>query len=80
MAKDNSLYLRKNKDQKSESHPGYKGSGVVFGKEVWIDAWLNTDDQTKEKYFAIKVKEKAQQGPPKREPGSDDDFKDDIPF
>lgn len=82
MAKDNQLYLRKNKEQKTDQHPGYRGSGVVLGTEVWLDAWVNTDDKTGEKYFTIKVKPKEapKVAPKSREPGEDDDFGDDIPF
>ncbi len=85
MAKDNQCYLRKNKERKTDTHPEYKGSGTVDGTEHWLAAWVNTDDQTKEKYFTIKFTPKEQQKPkeaPKsRQPGEDDEpFDDDIPF
>lgn len=85
MTKENQLYLRKNKERKTDKHPEYKGSGNVVGTDVWLAGWVNTDDQTGEKYFNIKVTPKEQQqskpAPKGREPGSDDDFDDsDLPF
>lgn len=85
MAKDNQCYLRRNEDRKTDSHPEYKGSGMVDGTEHWLAAWVNTDNESGKKYFTIKFTPKEQQKPkvaPKsREPGEDDvPFDDDIPF
>ena len=55
--KDNILYLRRNKDRQTDKHPEFKGSGVVFGKEVWISAYVNEGDDGS-KYFKISVTEK----------------------
>lgn len=80
MAKENQLYLRKNKDRQSEKHPEYKGSGNVLGTDVWLAAWVNADDQTGEKYFNIKVTPKEQpRSVPKSVPAADGP-NDDIPF
>lgn len=67
--------LWKNDKQESESHPGYTGSAMIFGKEVWINAWVNETKDGK-KYFNIKFKLKGD-APTKSARG---DMDDQIPF
>lgn len=39
--KDNTFVLFKNDKKKSDNHPGYTGSGMINGKEVYVSAWVN---------------------------------------
>jgi len=78
--KDNKLFLRRNKDRKTDKHPEFKGSGVVFGKEVWLSAWVNEGDDGS-KYFAINVTEKNENNtrtPPPKEAPKSVDFNDEL--
>lgn len=86
MAKDLTGVLRKNDNQKTPKHPGYKGSCNVGGVDYWIAAWVNEADDGR-KYFSLKFEPKEQPKPETRQrpasggPGSVDDIKDsDIPF
>lgn len=83
--KDNSFTLFKNNKKTDESHADYTGSGLVFGKEVWVNARLKTAKSgVKFMYCTIKPKDadkaqlKAAVPPvPQPKPAADDD---DVPF
>jgi uncharacterized protein (DUF736 family) len=76
--------LFKNDKKETDSHPDYKGSGLIEGVgEVWLDAWINTSNNGT-KYMSLKFKRKdaAQTGSyarqePQRSPA---DLDDDVPF
>jgi len=74
----------KNEDKQSETHPDFKGSLNVNGVEYWVSAWLRAKDANPKApslKFSIQPKERQEpQAQPAREPGSDDDFNDSIPF
>ncbi len=55
--KDNDLVLFKNDKKATDSHPDYKGSGMVNGQEVWISAWVNTSAKGT-KYMSLKTQNK----------------------
>lgn len=50
--------LFKNDKKETDSHPDYKGSGLIDGVgEVWLDAWINTSANGT-KYMSLKFKPK----------------------
>jgi len=55
--KPDSGSLFRNDKKEKDSHPDYKGDGLINGKEVWISAWLN-ETKSGQKYFGMKFKEK----------------------
>lgn len=88
--KPNTGSLFKNDKKEADTHPDYKGSGLIEGVgEVWLDAWINTSNNGT-KYMSLKFKPKnadqrgsyAKQEPARGggygEPGRDLD--DDVPF
>jgi len=73
--------LFKNKDQRNDKDPLYRGSINIDGKEFWLDAWLNTAKKSGEKFMSLRVKPKtagAQSDSPSKP--ANQDFDDDIPF
>jgi uncharacterized protein (DUF736 family) len=60
----NSGAIFKNDKKETDSHPEYKGSINVEGKEFWASVWVNTSKAGKQ-YMSIKVSPKdAQQSAP----------------
>jgi uncharacterized protein (DUF736 family) len=50
--------LFKNDKKEADTHPDYKGSGLIEGVgEVWLDAWINTSNSGT-KYMSLKFKPK----------------------
>ena len=63
--KQDTFNLRKNADRKHDKSPEYRGSINVDGKEYWLAAWINANDDGS-KYFSGKVTAKdAAQAPGK---------------
>ena len=73
--------LFKNDRKESDSHPDYKGSGIIEGVDYWLDSWINTSGAGV-KYMSLKFKPKdAQQGSPRTSaPAHEIDLDDDVPF
>ena len=57
--KDNAGALFKNKKKLTDQHPDYTGSVTIEGKDFMLSAWVNTGQQSGEKYFALKLTPKA---------------------
>jgi len=82
--KPNTGSLFKNENKATDSHPDYKGSGLIEGVgEVWLDAWINTAKDGS-KYMSLKFKAKEARGgsaqPTPQAPGFADDLDDSVPF
>ena len=61
--KPNTGSLFKNDNKATDSHPDYKGSGLVDGMgECWLDAWINTAKDGS-KYMSLKFKSKEARAP-----------------
>jgi hypothetical protein len=77
--------LFKNDKKEADTHPDYKGSGLIEGVgEVWLDAWINTANNGT-KYMSLKFKPKEARGgspnPPASNPQAfEDDLDDSVPF
>ena len=73
-----------NKDKKTDSHPGMKGSCQIDGKEYWVSAWSNTA-KSGAKYVSMSFQSKDEahsKGMDKAKQAAEPDpFEDsDIPF
>ena len=80
--RDNSGSLFKNDKKETDNHPDYKGSGMVGGTEVWLDAWVKVA-ATGTKYMSVSFKPKEQQAAkPTARPAAkpEPEFDDDMPF
>ena len=62
--KPNTGSLFKNDNKATDTHPDYKGSGLIEGVgDVWLDAWINTaKDGSKYMSLKFKAKEARQEG------------------
>jgi len=71
--------LFREKEKKSESHPDFKGSINVGGKDYWLSGWVN-ESKAGQRYFKLSVTPKDGQ-PKAKPPAPTTDFIDeDIPF
>jgi uncharacterized protein (DUF736 family) len=79
--KPNTGSLFKNDKKEADTHPDYKGSGLIEGVgEVWLDAWINTSANGT-KYMSLKFKPKDQQSAPRQaQPASAFDEDSEVPF
>jgi hypothetical protein len=79
--KQDTFNLRKNADRKHDKSPEYRGSINVDGKEYWLAAWINSNDDGS-KYFSGKVTAKDATQAPAKPPVSASDALDgdEIPF
>lgn len=53
--------LGKNKRREKEDHPEYTGQCTIDGKSFWINAWVNENGETKEKFFSLSFRPKEEQ-------------------
>lgn len=77
----NSGALFKNEKRESDTHPHYKGSINIEGKEYWINSWVNTS-KAGANYLSLKATPKDQQSTPAPKPAEPDfeDLDNDLPF
>ena len=54
--------LFKNDRKEKDTHPDYKGSINIDGKDYWLSAWVNTAKNSGAKYFGLSVQPKEDQG------------------
>jgi len=71
--------LFREKEKKSESHPDFKGSINVGGKDYWLSGWVNESKQG-QKYFKLSVTAKDGQSKAKPSAPTTDFIDEDIPF
>ena len=71
----------KNDRKTTDSHPDYKGTLNVEGKEYWVSSWINKS-KAGQSYMSVSIQPKEdQQAPVKTEAQVEaDGFEDDIPF
>ncbi len=79
----NRFSIFKNDDKQKDSHPDYKGTLNVDGREFWLSAWLKTGKNGK--FFSGSIKPKdapRQSAPARKESGgySPRDEDESIPF
>ena len=74
----------KNDRKEQETHPDFKGSLNVEGKDYWVSAWKKKEGanpQSPALSFSIQLKEeKAKPANASNTAEAQDDFDDDIPF
>lgn len=80
--KPNTGSLFKNERKETDSHPDYKGSGLIEGMgECWLDAWINTaKDGSKYMSLKFKPKEARQYAPSQGFAPAAQGLDDEIPF
>ena len=72
-------YLSRNEKKQSETHPDFRGSMTLEGREFWISAWVAQNDRGK--YFKLKFQPKQQVVVPlKKTPEPDPGYDDPLPF
>ena len=77
--KPNTGSLFRNDKKEADTHPDYKGSGLINGVDHWLDAWINTSTAGV-KYMSLKFKPKEAQSERRSAPAHDVDLDDDVPF
>ena len=84
----NSGMLSRNEKKEKETHPDFKGSINVDGREYWLSAWVKEGKpggkMEGRKYFSLSVSPKEQNFAPKsvgsvQKAASFDQLDDDIP-
>lgn len=71
--------LFREKEKKSDSHPDFKGSINVEGKDYWLSGWVNESKQG-QKYFKLSVTPKDGAPQSRPSPPKNDFISEDIPF
>jgi len=71
--------LFREKDKKSDSHPDFKGSINVEGRDYWLSGWVNESKQG-QKYFKLSVSPKDGAPAAKPKAVTNDFISEDIPF
>lgn len=78
--KDMSGSLFKNDRKEKDTHADYRGSALIGGVEMWMDAWLN-ESSSGTKYMSLKFKPKDAAATTSAQPAAfDSDLDDDVPF
>ena len=80
----NSGMLARNDRKEKDTHPDFKGSINVDGKEYWLSAWTREGKlggkMEGRKYFSLSVSPKEQAAPaPQKKATTFDQLDDDIP-
>jgi uncharacterized protein (DUF736 family) len=76
--KNDSGSLFRNERRESDSHPEFRGDGIVNGAAVWINAWVKESRKTGKKFFSLSFRPKRERIDRSR-PLSED-LDDSIPF
>lgn len=83
----NSGILSRNDRKEKDTHPDFKGSINIEGREFWLSGWIKTKKDNSGKFFNLSVKPKDEQPAPQQRPaapkqagGGFDDMDDDLPF
>jgi hypothetical protein len=53
---DNHGSLGRNKKKEKSTHPDHRGQCVIEGRPFWISAYVNTNQETGEKFFKLYFK------------------------
>ena len=90
--RDNSGAIWRNRKKKTENHPDMTGEATIGGKSYWVSGWTRESAQGN-KYLSLAFKGKAPKpdyvapkstaqigGHQEREPGSDDEKQEDMPW
>jgi uncharacterized protein (DUF736 family) len=76
--KNDSGSLFRNERRESDSHPEYRGDGIVNGEAVWINAWVKESKKTGKKFFSLSFRPKHERIDRSRP--LKDDLADEVPW
>ena len=90
----NSGILSRNDRKEKDTHPDFKGSINIEGREFWLSGWIKTKKDNSGRFFSLSVKPKDEQPAnrpapsapaqrpvaPKPTASGFDDMDSDIPF
>lgn len=75
---NNQIAIWKNDNREKETHPHYKGNGMVDGTEYWVSAWRAAEDASPNAPV-LKIRLTAKDAAPKAAPVKKE-AEADIPF
>lgn len=76
---NNRIAIWKNDNREKETHPHYKGNGMVDGKEYWVSAWRASEDASPNAPV-LSISLTAKDAAPKSAPAKKAEPEADIPF
>lgn len=77
---NNQIAIWKNDNREKETHPHYKGNGMVDGTEYWVSAWRAAEDASPNAPV-LKIRLTAKDAAPaKSAPAKKADPNEDIPW
>ena len=79
----NTGILSRNDRKEKDSHPDFKGSINIEGREFWLSGWVKIKKDGSSKFFSLSVKRKDEQAKPVARSSGDSGFADmsnDVPF
>ena len=72
-----------NNRKEKETHPDYKGSATIGGKQFWVSGWRKSSRDGNKKFLSLAFKAKEERAPVRNQQRDDpppfDDDKD-LPF
>jgi hypothetical protein len=72
--------LSRNDNRTLDTHPEFKGSINIEGREFWLSAWVKERKDGSGKFFSLSVKPKDGASAPAAPRQAQADLDDDIPF
>ena len=76
---NNQIAIWKNDNREKETHPHYKGNGMVDGKEFWVSAWRAAEDASPNAPV-LKIRLTAKDEMPAKSAPAKKEANEDIPF
>jgi hypothetical protein len=70
----------KNKRKERDSQPGYTGTVMIRGEEMWINMWYKGKDKNGDPWFSFSFTEKKPRQDQSQQSSSTFDDDSDVPF
>jgi uncharacterized protein (DUF736 family) len=80
--KTNTGILSRNDRKEKDTHPDFRGSINIEGREFWLSGWVKAKKDGSSKFFSLSVKLKDEQAKPATAKPTGSGFDDslDVPF